>query len=155
MIKIVFIIIATLLSVLHINAQQIAGTLKKHIEQTTKLTGFDYYKSDTLVNSRVDSLWFFTLNYPATYSGMDILKIQDDSRLNVVLNKEDIALKVTPPERNRQSSLLQQYRNNRFIKIAKNILLNSNSYGAWRYLQQLYKLPHFKNKYQTLKNIEK
>ncbi|TXD49562.1 MULTISPECIES: hypothetical protein [unclassified Polaribacter] len=52
----------TLSTALAANAQSLKGQLKNHAGQTISLTGFQYYNTNILANSTLDSLGFFSLS---------------------------------------------------------------------------------------------
>ena len=91
-----YIILTVLLSTsLVLHCQTLNGTLEQHAGQQISLTGFHYYQSLELSKTIVDSLGHFSLHYPKEYTGMAVLKTQDNSSLVVALTTPHIRLKGT------------------------------------------------------------
>ena len=152
--KKLLLVLITITSTLTATAQSVKGQLKNHTKQTISLTGFDYYKNSILADTTIDSVGFFTLEYPKDYTGMAIIKTQDGSSLFVVLGKKNLVLKGTHLKEPDSLTFNNSIENTNFVHTAKNATLNNNAYAAWRYLDKLYKAPYFKeNTPKIIKSI--
>lgn len=137
-------------------SQTVTGTLKAHAGQDITLTGYNYYKSNQLAKTTLDSLGIFRLSYPKTYAGMATLKTQDKSSLILILSGKALVLEGTHLKETDSLRFNNSAENSSFLEIAKNTSLNNSTYGAWRYLAKRYKAPYFKkNSPETILNIAK
>jgi thiol-disulfide isomerase/thioredoxin len=137
-------------------SQTVTGTLKAHAGQDITLTGYNYYKSNQLAKTTLDSVGTFRLSYPKTYVGMATLKTQDKTSLILILSGKALVLEGTHLKETDSLRFKNSVENNRFLQIAKNTGLNNSTYGAWRYLAERYKAPYFKkNSSETILNIAK
>lgn len=123
---------------LNIQAQSINGSLPQHGGQTIALTGFNYYDSNELATTIIDSLGNFTLVYPKDYKGMGILNTQDNSSLVVALTETSITLTGTHLKEPDSLRFINCLQNQQFSNYAKSYTQTTQAYKAWRYLQPLY-----------------
>ena len=135
-------------------AQSLKGQLTLQPNQTISLTGFNYYNSYKLANSTIDSAGSFTLNYPKKYSGMALLKTQDNTSVLFILGEKNLTIKGahlnTPKELHFKNSI----ENPNFVIAATQTNLNNKSYAAWHYLHKLYKEPYLNTQTKTVGTIE-
>ena len=77
------------------NAQQ-SYTIKGHFQQAKnaelELMGFLALKDTVLSNAQCDDLGNFSLSYPAQYTGATVLKINKETSLVLLLDKENFAI---------------------------------------------------------------
>lgn len=138
--KIIINLLLLITSLQQPTAQTITGQLKAHAGQQLTLTGFDNYKTEELAKTIVDSLGFFSLNYPKTYSGMAFLKSQDNSSLLLLLDQP--LLKINGTHLVEHDSLMFNNSENKlFFNYAKAQGQRSNALSAWKFLDNLYHKP--------------
>lgn len=139
MLRIIFLLLL-IMGLQPTTAQNLTGQLKAHAGQQLALTGFDNYKTEELAKTIVDSLGFFSLNYPKNYQGMAFLKSQDNSSLLLLLDQP--LLKINGTHVAKQDSLMFNNSENKlFFNYAKAQGLRSNALSAWKFLDNLYHKP--------------
>lgn len=136
-----------------LQAQTITGTIPQHAGQQISLTGFNYYNSYKLASTTVDSLGYFSLNYPKDYKGMGIINTQDNSSLIVVLTSPTISFRGTHLTQTDSLKFKASAQNTKLASFAKNNLLRQQAYQAWRYLLPIYSKQN--NQPKVLKTIAK
>ena len=137
-------------------AQTLTGTLTKQAGQQITLTGFNYYKTQEMGKTVIDSLGNFSFSYPTTYKGMAILKTQDHSSLILVLSEKKITLKGNHLKEIHSLDFTNSTENKNFINYAKMQGLHTNALSAWQYLENIYqKKALFKNQNQLKEIIKK
>ncbi|MCI2228275.1 redoxin domain-containing protein [Polaribacter sp. MSW13] len=124
-------------------AQTIKGTLTQQTGQQVSLTGFSNYTTQELGKTVIDSLGFFTLNYPKDYKGMALLKTQDNSQLPLVLTEPIITLKGLSLAQTENLQFINSQKNKEFNTIVQGITQYNQAYQAWRYLQTIYTNPKY------------
>jgi thioredoxin-related protein len=158
--KYIIVIAATILALNKINAQIVEGNLKQHAGQSISLTGFNYYTSQELSKTVIDSVGNFTLNYPAKYSGMGILNTQDQGSLVMVLTGKNITITGTHLQEPSSLSFTDSAANTNYMRYAN----AQNAYGsalqAWKFLEGLYQKetvlkPYKKTKKQIAKELQR
>lgn len=105
--------------------------------QKISLAGFDYYNTVELAKTQLDSLGHFSLSYPKEYTGMALLKSQDNSRLVVLLGGENISLQGTHLN-DIDNLVLNEAQNKTFFTYAMAHANRKNALNAWVYLDELY-----------------
>jgi peroxiredoxin len=118
-------------------AQSISGYLLDHGGQEIVLEGFDYFNTVALGKTQIDSLGNFNLSYPKDYSGMGLLKTQDNSSLVVLLSGENIMLQGSHLKET-NGLVLSEGQNKTFFNYAVAHGQRKNALGAWKYLDKIY-----------------
>ncbi len=137
-------------------AQTLTGNLKHHAGQHISLTGFNYYESNTLDQTVIDSLGNFSLSYPKDYKGMGVLNTQDNSSLVLVLEEDSISLSGNHLKAPNGIAFTNSKANTNFVSYAKNQALYNQALSGWSFLQQLYNKDALLNKQKrTIKHIAK
>lgn len=137
-------------------AQILTGNLKHHAGQHISLTGFNYYESNALDQTVIDSLGNFSLSYPKDYKGMAVLNTQDNSSLVLVLEEDSISLKGNYLKEPDGIAFTNSKANTNFVSYAQNQGLYNQALSGWNYLLQLYKNEAlFSSQKRTVKRIAK
>ena len=142
-------------SISQTTAQTLTGHLSQHAGQTIALMGFDYYKGYELAKTTADSLGNFVLNYPKTYTGMGVLKTQDNSSLILLLTENNIELQGIHLNDIERLQFVNSLQNLQFFNFATQNIDNQQALQAWNYLQPLYEKTSLKQYKNVLKNIKK
>lgn len=124
-------------STIPIYAQSLSGHLTAHPFQEMTLEGFENFTTLELVKTQADSLGNFSLTYPKDYSGMALLKTQDNNSTVVLLSGADIRLQGTHITET-DSLLLNAGPNKDFFTYALAHSRRRNALNAWKYLDRLY-----------------
>ena len=148
-----YIILTVVLSTsLALHCQTLNGTLEQHAGQQISLTGFHYYQSLELSKTIADSLGHFSLHYPKEYTGMAVLKTQDNSSFVVALTTQHIRLKGTHLKEPDSMVFENSTDNTNFMHYAKTQGVYANAASAWNYLEQLYQKEPLFNRQNRIKS---
>lgn len=116
------------------NATVVSGELKDLAGSKISLIGVNGTKETVLVTTTVDSLGYFSLNYPKNYKGIGNLQVFKKGEMMLLLNNKPINLEITDIKnlktvvfkKDTENKLFKAYKNNTLLdkNIPKNSYLN-------------------------------
>ena len=122
-----------------LEAQTIKGSSKKYIGQELILKGFNYFDTQELDKTVVDSLGFFTFNYPSDYKGIGIIQTYDKSSLILLLTEPYIIFTTQSFYRNDSLYFVEGSNNKQYFKFVKAKAQRDAALLGLKYLESLYK----------------
>lgn len=120
-----------------LQAQTFAGTLTDHRLQEMTLEGFDNYDTVELGKARADSLGNFSLDYPKDYTGMALLKTENQNNLVLLLGGDRVRVQGTHITET-DKMVFNKSQNKTFFSYAMEQSNRRNALNAWKYLDKLY-----------------
>ena len=140
-----------ILTALMVSAQSLSGTLTQHPLQTLVLSGFEGYNTLKLGETQADSLGNFSLAYPKDYTGMALLKTQDNNSLVLLLGGDPLTIQGTHVTETDRLEF-NESQNLTFFTYALGQTHRKNALRAWDYLEDLYRQNKPLNQQTQLRN---
>lgn len=135
---------------------QIRGNLKLLANQELELSGFNYFKTELLSVTQVDSLGNFTLIYPDSYKGIAILRTKDQSSLVFILTEPGLIINGLDLNITDSSVFGNSEENKVFVAYAKQYQQRQSATSSWYFLKYQYENDSvFRDQKQILNVIKK